>query len=153
MANPPLRMGQRNLQQWDGAAWIEMPITAGGGMEILDVAVTEANNVGVTAKATATGKVWLAGCVLYSTGANVGGVSYRVDAATSQRVLLISSADALLANLNASGKQVAWDAGSEGCVLQTGETVVLRGDAAGDTSAMTLRLALLWQGIDGGTLA
>lgn len=30
MPNPLLRVGQRNLQQWNGAAWIEMPIGAGG---------------------------------------------------------------------------------------------------------------------------
>ena len=122
-------------------------------MELLDVAVTQANTVGVTTKATATGKVWLAGCVLYSTGTNTGGVSYRVDAATSQRVLLISPADALQANLDAVGKQVSWSAGSEGVALQNGETVAIRGDAAGSGAAMTLRLALLWQGIDGGSLS
>ena len=115
----------------------------------VNAAVTEANNVGATIKATATGRVQVKKVYLYSTGANAGGVSYIVKGAAGQ-VELIAAATATQAALSAAGKCVE---STIGCILETGQTITVEGNAGGDAAPMTSRLCVEWAPIAGGTLA
>lgn len=121
----------------------------------VEVAITDNNNAAETTKLTVgTGKIEIIAFILRATGVNAGAVSFEIRGGPSgtTTVQIIDPAVAILADLNAIGKQVAFAGG--GVVLDVGEVITFQGDAGGDGAASTLEGDVIYRAlVDGADLS
>ncbi len=123
-----------------------------GNRQYLEVSVTSAANAGDTTLATvASGNVVVKSITVRADAAQTGDMTnLAVKGGTSKVVTFIPAAQALQADFDATGKQVAWIGAAE---LHSGETIVMEHTGSGATALnLTVTIEYEASSADGATM-